>query len=307
MSFLRSTDVVILDGGLATALEQRGFDLNDALWSARLLLEEPEAIRRIHLDYLDAGADCITTASYQATIEGFKKQGLPESESVDLLRRSVRLAQSARDEFWARGDHRPDRLRPLVAASIGPYGAYLADGSEYTGDYDLDEDGLFEFHRKRWEILCATGPDVLACETIPSQPEARALMRLLEQTASIPAWFSFTCRDGLHVSDGTRIADAIAPLESCDRVVAVGVNCVAPRLVPELIREVRKASSKPIVVYPNSGEVYDAAAKCWRPGEEAADLGEACIEWRRIGARLIGGCCRTRPEDIRRIREALRP
>jgi homocysteine S-methyltransferase len=305
-SFLRSTGVVILDGGLATALEARGLELDDALWSAKMLIEDPEAIRRIHLDYLEAGADCISTASYQATIEGFKEKGFGDSESVDLLRRSVQLALSARDEFWARGDHRPDRRRPLVAASIGPYGAYLADGSEYTGEYDLGESELFEFHRRRWEILCATAPDLLACETIPSRHEARALIRLLEQTAAIPAWFSFTCRDGFHISDGTPIADAIAPLDNCDQVVAVGVNCVAARLIPGLIRQLRDASSKPIVVYPNSGEAYDATARCWRPGEEAIEIGQECVEWHRLGARLIGGCCRTGPEEIRKTSEALR-
>ena len=305
-SFLSSTNVVVLDGGLATALEARGFDLNDALWSAKMLLEAPEAIRRIHLDYLNAGADCISTASYQATIEGFKKAGIGGPESIDLLRRSVQLGRSARDEFWARPDQRCGRLRPLVAASIGPYGAYLADGSEYTGDYDLGEDELFEFHRKRWEILCEAKPDLLACETIPSFQEARALIRLLEQTASIPAWFSFTCPDSYHISDGTQIADVIAPLEDCDQVLAVGVNCVAARLIPELIRRLRGVSSKPIVVYPNSGEVYDAEAKCWRSGEEAIDLGLACAEWHRLGARLIGGCCRTGPGDVGRICKALR-
>jgi len=305
-SFLQSTGVMILDGGLATALEARGFDLNDPLWSAKILIEQPEAIRRIHLDYLDAGADCISTASYQATIDGFEKKGLSEAESVDMLRRSVQLALSARDEFWARGDHRPDRHRPLVAASIGPYGAYLADGSEYTGDYDLGEGELLEFHRKRWEILCAAGPDLLACETIPSLHEARALIRLLERTATIPAWFSFTCRDGFHISDGTRIADAIAPLENCNQVLAVGVNCVAARLIPGLIRQLREASDKLIVVYPNSGEAYDATARRWRPGEEAIDIGRECVEWHRLGARLIGGCCRTGPEEIRRTSEALR-
>jgi len=174
-------EVILLDGGLATELEARGFDLDDDLWSARLLLEKPEAIRRVHLDYLQAGADCVVTSSYQATIEGFEKKGIGKRKAVDVLRRSVQLAQSARDEFWGNPANRSGRVRPLVAASVGPYGAYLADGSEYTGDYDLDEDGLVKFHRERWDVLATSGADLLACETIPSLPEALALGRLLRE------------------------------------------------------------------------------------------------------------------------------
>jgi len=303
---LDRSGVLLLDGGLATELEARGFDLDDGLWSARLLIEEPEAIRRVHLDYLEAGADCIVTSSYQATIEGFKRKGLGETEAVDLLQRSVQLARAARDEFWERAASRSGRLRPLVAASVGPYGAYLADGSEYTGDYDLDEDGLVEFHRERWDTLTTAGADLLACETIPSLPEARALNRLLHRTKGARAWFSFTCRDGSHISDGTPIADVVGLLQSQERIVAVGVNCTAPRLIPALIREVRGASHKPIVIYPNSGERYDATSNRWERSEGAIDFGEACLEWRRLGAQLIGGCCRTRPADIRRMSKRLR-
>jgi len=301
-AFFERQNVVVLDGGLATELEARGHDLGDALWSARLLLDNPAAIREVHRDYLDAGADCIVSASYQATIEGFRSQGLDPAEAEDLLRRSVLLACEARDEFWSRAD-RSNRLRPLVAASIGPYGAYLADGSEYRGTYDVDEKGLVEFHRHRWEILSDSPADLLACETLPSTVEARALSGLLEATPGKQAWFSFSCRDGAHVSDGSRIADAARMLDCCAQVVAIGVNCTAPWYIPELIGELRAATGKPIVVYPNSGETYDAAGKRWLPGEQALDLGRACQEWRSLGARLIGGCCRTGPAQIRLIRD----
>jgi len=303
---LDRSDVVLLDGGLATELEARGFDLDDDLWSARFLLEKPEAIRRVHLDYLEAGADCIVTSSYQATIEGFEKKGIGKREAVDLLRRSVQLAQAARDEFWGSPANRSGRVRPLVAASVGPYGAYLADGSEYTGAYDLDEDGLVEFHRERWDVLATAGADLLACETIPSLPEALALGRLLHQTKDARAWFSFTCGDGSHISDGTPIADVIGRLDGHKRVVAVGVNCTPPRLIPDLIRKVRRATHKPVVVYPNSGERYDATSNRWERSEDTIELSETCLEWRRLGAQLIGGCCRTRPADIRKMSQKLR-
>jgi homocysteine S-methyltransferase len=199
--------------------------LGDALWSARLLHDAPEVIQQVHTDYLAAGADCIITASYQASIPGFLQQGYSETQAVHLLRKSVELAVTARDEFWAKTEHHTGRLRPLVAASIGPYGASLADGSEYTGHYGLTEDELVAFHRQRWHILAATQADLLACETIPSAVEARALARVLEETPERFAWLSFSCCDEQHISDGSLLMDAIALFFDNPQVVALGINC----------------------------------------------------------------------------------
>ncbi|MEM7351041.1 MAG: homocysteine S-methyltransferase [Acidobacteriota bacterium] len=308
--FLGRQGVVLLDGGLATELEARGYDLADELWSARLLIENPAAIVEVHRDYLAAGADCLTAASYQATLEGLARRGLGERQAEALLRRSVHLATAVRDDFWSDPAHRPGRLRPLVAASIGPYGAYLANGAEYTGDYDLDEDGLVAFHRRRLAILADAGADLLACETIPSRREARALRRLLEAPvgggASLPgAWISFSCRDDRHLADGSDLAATVAEIEACERLLAVGVNCTMPRFVAGLVDRLRGVTDKPIVVYPNAGEVYDAEAKRWLESAEAVDLATAAVDWQARGARLIGGCCRTGPEQIRRLRARL--
>jgi homocysteine S-methyltransferase len=297
--------VVVLDGGLATELERHGSDLNDDLWSARVLMDQPELVGRVHADYLAAGADCIVSASYQATVEGFQRKGVSEERALALLRRSVDIALEAREEFWAIPENRQGRLRPLVAASIGPYGAFLANGSEFTGDYDLDRQGLMDFHAARWEVLRSCGADLLACETIPSAAEARVLVKLLGRSPSTFAWFSFSCRDELHISDGTELAAVARELSESDRVVAVGVNCTAPRFISGLVASVRAVTSKPIVVYPNSGERWEADGKKWLPGEEAVELSLASREWRDAGARLIGGCCRTGPDDIRRIRRQL--
>ena len=302
---LRQQGFVLLDGGLATELEARGHDLRDALWSARLLRDDPAGIQQLHTDYLAAGADCIITASYQATIPGFVQYGLPEAEAVALLERAVRLGQAARDAFWADEGHRPGRGRPLVAASIGPYGAYLADGAEYRGDYALDEAGLVDFHRRRWHILAGCRPDLLACETIPSAAEARALCRLLPETPQLSAWFSFSCRDRGHISDGTPLAEAVQPLLGVPQVAAIGINCTAPGHIPALIAALAPLTDKPIVVYPNSGEGYDAARQCWTGLASPVDFGLACRDWYAAGARLIGGCCRTRPGHIRQMRQAL--
>jgi len=304
--FLEKQGVLILDGGLATQLEARGADLHDPLWSAKLLLENPALIRQIHLDYFWAGADCAITASYQATIPGFKRRGLTEAQAVELLKLPVKLAWEAREEFWAVTGLQGGRLPPLIAASIGPYGAYLANGAEYTGDYDLDETGLVDFHRQRWHILAETAADLLACETIPSLTEAKALAQLLRETPDSWAWFAFSCRDGRSISDGTPITECAALLEDIEQVVAVGINCTPPRYIPELISELFAVTQKPIIVYPNSGEYYDAVAKRWQGLSIPAEFGTHSREWRKAGAAIIGGCCRTGPEHIRQIRDRFR-
>jgi homocysteine S-methyltransferase len=304
--FLQKQGVLILDGGLATELERRGADLSDSLWSARLLLDDPALIRRVHLDYYWAGADCSTSASYQATIPGFIGRGLSADDARALIRRSVRLVIEARDAFWTIEENRGQRLRPIVAASVGPYGAYLADGSEYTGNYDLDEAGLVAFHRERWAILAGTEADILACETIPSFAEARALARLLEVTPGVYAWFSFSCRDGQRINDGTPIAECASYLSAFERVAAIGINCTPPRFIPDLIRVVAAVTDKPIVVYPNSGETYDPSTKSWLGEADPSSFGTFSREWRKLGGGLIGGCCRTTPDHIRQISDRFR-
>ncbi len=305
--FLDNQGVLILDGGLASELERAGYDLDDPLWSAKVLLETPEAIGDVHRSYLEAGADCIISASYQATIEGFRARGLGLAAAENAIRKSVQLALDARDEFWADESNSGNRLRPLLAASVGPYGAYLADGSEFTGHYGLDEQSLVDFHRRRWQILASTGADLLACETIPSLREARALARLLTETPDRWAWFSFSCRDGESISDGTPIVDCVRVLDAVPRVAAIGVNCTAPVFISDLVEKIRSVTDSPIVAYPNSGEGWDAESKSWTGTADPTSFAAAGALWRDAGARLIGGCCRTGPEDIRRLREALIP
>lgn len=292
---LAAQDVIVLDGAFATELDARGFSVNDALWSAKALFERPDLVRDVHLDYLRAGADVVTSASYQATVEGFMKRGFSEAEAAALLQKSVHLAQEARDLYLAeRGTHDP---APLVAASVGSYGAYLADGSEYRGDYDVDEDALTEFHAGRLRLLTAAQPDLLACETLPCLIEARAIVRALRaEKVRIPAWFSFSCRDAAHISDGTEIAECARFLDGVPEAAAIGLNCTAPQYVEELIRTIRQETAKPIIVYPNSGESYDASDKTWHGAAE--DFGALACRWRSAGARLIGGCCRTSPREI---------
>ncbi|MEU4403403.1 homocysteine S-methyltransferase [Streptosporangium sp. NPDC023963] len=284
--------MVILDGGLATHLEELGADLRDDLWSAKLLLENPSVIRQAHLDYFAAGAEVAITASYQASIPAFVRRGLSAAEAEDLILLSVHLAAQARDAHGS----------GTVAASVGPYGAYLSNGAEYTGDYDLDEDGLTDWHRDRWHILADSEADLMACETIPSYTEARALRRLLAETPEMRAWVSFSCRDGEHINDGTPLKMAAGLFTGNPQVIAIGVNCTAPRHVLSLISQIK---GKPTMVYPNSGEVWDSANRRWLGLADPVEFGEAAAGWTAAGSAFVGGCCRTTPEHIRQIRTHL--
>ncbi|HET9907210.1 MAG TPA: homocysteine S-methyltransferase [Anaerolineales bacterium] len=300
-SILNQHPALVIDGALATELERRGHNLKDSLWSAKILLEQPEAIKQLHYDYFKAGADCAITASYQATIEGFVKRGLNEKEAIGLIQKSVKLAIEARDEFWADESHRIGRSKPFVAASVGPYGAFLADGSEYRGNYGLTERELMDFHRPRMKALIAAGADMLACETIPSLIEAQALAKLLKEFPNRTAWFSFSARDETHISEGAPFEDCVRELEGNAQVAAIGINCTSPKYIPSLIQEGKKSTAKPILVYPNSGESYNAVNQDWNGDPPHESFGEEAREWYEAGARLIGGCCRTTPEDIQVI------
>ncbi|WP_449372606.1 homocysteine S-methyltransferase [Arthrobacter psychrolactophilus] len=297
---------LIVDGALATELETHGCDLDDALWSAKALLEQPELIQRVHRDYFAAGAQIAITASYQATPQGFAQRGIPEDEALELVALSVQLAQQARSEFLAEN---PQSTPLLIAGSVGPYGAFLADGSEYRGDYRLSSREFKDFHRPRIAALVGAGVDLLACETLPSLSEAKALLELVDEYG-IESWFSFTLREGGHISDGTTLADVARLCEEYSHVVAIGVNCVPLELVSPALDALAKASRLPMIAYPNSGESYDPVSKTWGPaaaveGTQTQGLAELAGSWRNAGARLIGGCCRTTPREIAAVANAL--
>lgn len=277
---------VILDGGLATELERCGADLHDPLWSAKLLLENPALVRQVHEAYVAAGADVATTATYQLSFEGFARRGLDRERTVGAVRLSVQLARQAGSK--------------LVAASVGPYGAFLADGSEFRGDYGLSVRQLIDWHRPRMEVLADSGADLLACETIPCQAEAEALVRLLEDFRHMPAWFSFSCRNERLVCHGETLAACAAVVNHCANAVAFGINCTAPQFVERLLRSVAGVSCKPLLAYPNLGGVWDGKEHLWRGGEEW-DWASAGSRWLAAGARLIGGCCRTTPAHIQQL------
>ncbi|GAA2536500.1 MULTISPECIES: homocysteine S-methyltransferase [Streptomyces] len=290
-----ASGTVVLDGGMSNQLAAAGHDLGDDLWSARLLAEAPEAVTEAHLAYFEAGADVAITASYQATFEGFARRGIGRERAAELLALSVGAAREA-----ARRARTP---RPLwVAASVGPYGAMLADGSEYRGRYGLTVSELERFHRPRAEVLAAAGPDVLALETVPDTDEAEALLRAV-RGLGVPAWLSYSAA-GDRTRAGQPLQDAFALAADADEVIAIGVNCCTPEDADHAVALAARVTGKPVVVYPNSGETWDAEARAWT-GRPTFSAGRV-TGWRESGARLIGGCCRVGPETISAIAGAVR-
>jgi homocysteine S-methyltransferase len=300
--------VRILDGGLATELETHGFDLSDRLWSARVLLEAPEAIVAVHRAYFEAGATVATTASYQATVPGFAAAGLDRTAALAAIQRSVTLAIEARQAY--RGDRTSahdvgDDQELLVAGSVGPYGAMLADGSEYRGDYDPGEAAFRDLHAPRMDALLEAGADLLALETIPTVREAEVLVRLVEERGAT-AWLSYQCRDERSTAAGEPIETAVAVAEASPGILAVGVNCTAPRHIAGLLARSARATERPLIAYPNGGDSWDAASRTWIADEPSGTFdAAAALEWAAQGAGWLGGCCGTGPPDIRRMRDAL--
>jgi homocysteine S-methyltransferase len=277
---------MLLDGGLSTALERLGNNLNTSLWSGELLRTAPDQIEAAHKAYVDAGAQVIITSSYQISMDGCALRGWTESDVRDALLLSTELARSA-----------SSGTRVLVAASVGPYGASLADGSEYRGNYGKSMEYLKDFHRMRLQVLIESNPDLLAIETIPELTEAQAILELLEeQDVKIPFWMTFSCKDELHISSGEKFADAVNLVSGKIGAIGVGINCTAPELVTPLLTSAK--SRIPYVVYPNSGRKWNAEIKEWEGGPSSGFSEMQIFEWKERGAKLIGGCCSIGPAEI---------
>ncbi len=294
---LHEKKLVVVDGAMATELEARGCNINDELWSAKVLAENPELIRQVHYDYYAAGADVGISASYQATVPGFMKKGFTREESENLVRSSLQILLDAREQFLK--EH-PERDRLAAAAGIGPYGAFLADGSEYTGNYGTDKQAVYEFHKERMVLLAEAGAELFAFETQPCLWEAEQLLEIAKGYG-IPCWVSFSCKDSTHICDGTPILECAARMDNEELAQAIGVNCTHPEYVTGLIREIRSGSQKPIIVYPNKGEEYDPVRKIWLGTRNGRRFGDWAKEWHDAGAQAIGGCCRTTPIDIAEV------
>jgi homocysteine S-methyltransferase len=303
------TGLRVLDGGLATELERAGCDLMSPLWSGEVLRTQPEKVLAVHRSYLEAGADCLLTASYQVSALGFREIGFSAPAAKQAarvaIRQSVALAYQATREYAQVEDNAGRAPRPIwIAGSLGAYGAALHNGAEFHGHYDIGPAELVAFHAERIEAMRDTAADFLAFETIPSLQEAEAILIALGRFPDVAAYISFTCRDDGHTGHGELVEACARLLDVSDQIVAIGINCTAPRYILPLILKIRGVSTKRIAVYPNSGETWMAQTRSWSGSSDPASFGALAMAWRKAGADWIGGCCRTGPEHIRAIAQA---
>ena len=309
---LEKQDVLILHGALGTELEALGYDISGKLWSAKYLLEEPSIIQEIHETYIAAGADLVTTSSYQATLPGLQEAGLSEAEARAVIAQTVDLAKAARDRVWQSLSEaeKSKRPYPLISGDVGPYAAYLANGSEYTGDYGkISKEELKDFHRPRIAILIDQGVDLLALETIPNALEAAALVELLaEEFPQVEAYISFTIQESSSISDGTSLEAMVELVDTSKQILALGINCSSPLLFDAALEKLASLTNKYLVTYPNSGEVYDGQTQTWKPKDVTAkNLREHSQAWHeQFQVKILGGCCRTRPNDIKALYQTFR-
>ena len=309
---LEKQDVLILHGALGTELEALGYDVSGKLWSAKYLLEKPSIIQEIHESYIAAGADLVTTSSYQATLPGLQEAGLSEAEARAVIAQSVDLAKAARDRVWQSLSEaeKSKRPYPLISGDVGPYAAYLANGSEYTGDYgNISKEELKGFHRPRIAILLKQGVDLLALETIPNALEAEALVELLaEEFPQVEAYISFTIQESSSISDGTSLEAMVELVDTSKQILALGINCSSPLLFDAALEKLASLTNKYLVTYPNSGEVYDGQTQTWKPKDVTAkNLREHSQAWHeQFQVKILGGCCRTRPNDITALYQTFR-
>ncbi len=301
---LEKNRIMVIDGAMSTALENLGADLNNDLWTAKTLADRPDLVRQVHLNYFRAGADCGITCSYQATIPGLMKHGYTLEEAEELIASSVRILLEARDIWWQEEGQAEGRVYPLCLAGIGPYGAYLSDGSEFRGNYRIGDDELYDFHRRRAEILNEAGADILLFETQPSLREVLIETRIAEDLGA-DYWVSFSCRDRLRINEGDLIRDCAKTLtKDHPHLRMIGVNCSKPEYIVSLIGELRKATDLPVAVYPNSGETYDPKTKTWSGAHGNLDFGDYAFSYMKAGADAVGGCCTTVEKHIRQVAEA---
>ncbi len=292
--WINEQDIVILDGSMSRLLEEQGLEINHRLWTALALVEQPEAIYQVHKQYFDAGANVAITASYQATVKSFEDVGYSEKQAIAYIERSVTLAKKAKQD--SKGGQ-----AKWIAGSIGPYGAYLSDGAEYTGAYQISDYELKDFHEERIKALIASGVDVLAIETIPRLDELRVILNIIA-VINFPVWVSISLKDTAHLANGDSLADFQQLVEQDQNVIAYGINCVSPQLVAPVIENLSVAATKPLVAYPNSGAIFDAVTKTWSEEisvEQVFSTDARC--WHQKGAKLIGGCCCSTEHDIARL------
>lgn len=288
------TKPFLIDGAMSTALEQLGADTNNSLWTASVLANQPALVKKVHQEYFKAGARLAITDTYQANVPAFIKNGYSKQEAHSLIKQAVTLAKEARDEY-----QQETGIYNYVAGALGPYGAYLANGSEYTGDYYLSTIEYQQFHRPRLTDILTVGVDVIAIETQPRLDEVLAELDLVKELApDTLCYVSFSLKDSTYLPDGTPLAVAARTVAKYPNVFAVGVNCIPLEEVTAAIETIHQVTDKPVIAYPNSSATYNPATKTWSYPRGRRDLVDYLPQWLAAGLTIIGGCCTTTPQDI---------
>lgn len=296
------TKPLLIDGAMSTALEQLGADTNNSLWTASVLANQPALVKKVHQEYFKAGARLAITDTYQANVPAFIRNGYSKQEAHSLIQRAVALAKETRDEY-----QQETGIYNYVAGALGPYGAYLANGSEYTGDYHLSTIEYQQFHRPRLTDILTVGVDVIAIETQPRLDEVLAELNLVKELApDTLCYVSFSLKDSTCLPDGTPLAVAARTVAKYPNVFAVGVNCIPLEEVTAAIETIHQATDKPVIAYPNSSATYDPTTKTWSYPHGRRDLVDYLPQWLAAGLTIVGGCCTTTPQDIAALHEYLK-
>lgn len=286
----------VIDGAMSTALEELGYNTQSELWTAAAIIDRPDLIYKVHFNYLKAGADLIMTDTYQANIDAFKKLGYSEPESKGFISHAVKIAQQARDDYEKEtGKH------AYIIGTVGPYGAYLADGNEYRGDYNLSFDEYKSFYYEKIKLIINAGADVIGIETQPKLSETKAILSIIHTLSPIPVYVSFTLKDATHISEGIKLSRAVANVAIDPYVSAIGVNCTKLEIVESALHIMKKVTKKPLIIYPNTSAKYNIKTKKWTKSSNSKDFKDYIIKWYNAGAQLIGGCCTTLPKEINEI------
>jgi homocysteine S-methyltransferase len=288
-------EIKLLDGSLSYPLEKQGYNLNKKLWTGDALINDPNVIKKVHKDYLIAGVDFISTSTYQISYNVLEAMDYSLNEIKDVFKRSVNLVEQAIQETNIKREIK-------IVGSYGPYGASLSNGSEYTGKYDTSDNIIMDYHIKNMNIIKELDIDIILYETIPCLREIEILSKLVEEYKK-EVWVSFTCNKDLEFRDGSSIIKACKILSSIEVISTIGINCFSPLLAEKAIKKLKDNSNKKILIYPNSGEIYNNKDKDWY-GEKYFDR-SMIKKWLALSPDIIGGCCRVGFEDIKNMRKEI--
>jgi homocysteine S-methyltransferase len=283
---------ILLDGAMGTELEHRGVDTSTPIWSALALLEAPRLIEQIHREYLEAGAEIITTNTFRTHRRNLERVGMGE-EAGRLTALAVAIAQAAvrsyRVENAKRSPNPAEGRVAFVAGGISP----LEDS--YTMA-PLPRRVYLHEHAEMAGNLAAAGVDLLLLETMKEIAESEAAAEAAAGT-KLPFGVSFICKLDGRLFSGESLAEAVRAIEPHGPVF-VGVNCTAAPSIGVALAELRAATKLPISVYANPSHTEDY--QHWGESEaaEPATYARLAVEWLQGGAHLVGGCCGTTPEHI---------